>query len=272
MMLRTLVDEIVPRRLWPVAAVAVAVVAAPLLFLKPASQPAAPSTAIVPAPAQADLPARARQLLATTDASGASERRLSRSARDPFQSPAARGKAASGAKASSSKKTSTKTATTKAAKADEPVRVVVTNADGSSSGAASPAATSAGAGRTSTARSTSRASAPASESSAATTVDVRFGARKDSPIMRRIPRLKTFTVGGKIVVVFVKWSPKRDKAVFAITPSTTVRGSGLHCRRTDGLCRYVDIPAGKYARLTFVAGDGSRVSRRLDVVRVHGHA
>jgi hypothetical protein len=265
MMLRNLVDEIVRRRLWPIPLVALAVVvAAPLLFLKSGPPPAALDAPVATASAQADLPVRAQRLLTTTDAGRSSGRRLSRSARDPFQAPASRSKAAKKASkkvASSSKKTAATTKTATKGTSDNPVAVVVQNADGSTT---SGAPASSGGDGTSTSRSTSTPSA----SPSAPSIDVRFGAHKDSPIQRRIPRLKTFEVDGEITVIFVKYSPTHHKATFAINPTTTV-GGDVDCRLMDGLCSYVDIPAGSYARLTFTLSDGSRVSRRLDVVRSH---
>jgi hypothetical protein len=272
MMLRDVLDEIVRRRLWPIPVIAIAVaLAVPMLFLKSAPQDVPAPAAAVPS-AQLDLPARAQRLLASTDASAIARRRLSRAARDPFRAPASSGKKSAGAggrKSSSSSTTKAKTTSSSSSKQAEPVAVVIKNADGTTPAASTPAAStpaappSGGAGATSTPRS--------SEASSTPKVDMRFGAEKDSPIQREIPRLKSFKVRGKVAVVFVKYSPSRHKAIFAIDPSTTVRGA-IHCRRIDGLCRYVDIPAGRYARLIFVNDDGSRVSRRLDVVRVHGDA
>jgi hypothetical protein len=100
-------------------------------------------------------------------------------------------------------------------------------------------------------------------------VDVRFGKEVDAKLRRKIPRLQTFVARGDVIAVFVKYSPTRDKAVFAIAPTTIVTGD-VECRRKEGLCRYVDIPAGSFARLTTRAKDGSLVTRRLAVVRVHG--
>jgi hypothetical protein len=270
MMLRDVLDEIVRRRLWPIPAIAIAVaLAVPLLFLKSAPQDAPAPAAAVPS-AQLDLPARAERLLASTDASATARRRLPRTARDPFRAPASNGTKSGGAaakKSSSAKKTA---ATTSASgpKPGEPVPVIIKNADGTTPAASAPAAAPAATPSTDVSRTaTPRSSEPYSHP----TVDMRFGAEKDSPLQRRIPRLKTFDVAGKVAVVFVKYSHSRHKAVFAIDSSTTVRGD-VDCRRIDGLCRYVDIAVGKYARLTFVGEDGSRVSRRLDVVRVHGDA
>jgi hypothetical protein len=273
-MLRDIVEQIVRRRLWPIPVVAsVVVVAAPLLFLKSAPQDASPAAAIAPAPSQADLPARAQRLLTTSDAAAAGGR-LSRSARDPFAAPSSPRRAttakSAGAKTSSSK---AKAASKSSSKQTEPVPVVIKNADGSTPAAAtSPAPpSSGGGGRSSSQRSSKSSGTSSSTSSSVPAVDVRFGARKDSPIKRRIPHPKTFELAGKVVVVFVKYSTTRHKAIFAIRPTTGVHGD-IRCRRVDGICRYVDIPAGKYVRFTFVKEDGSRVSRRLDVVRVHGDA
>jgi hypothetical protein len=269
MMLRDVLDEIVRRRLWPIPAIAIAVaLAVPLLFLKSAPQDAPTPAAAVPS-AQLDLPARAERLLASTDASATARRRLSRTVRDPFRAPASSGAKparSGGRKPASSKRRATASAS--GPKPGEPVPVIIKNADGTTPAAAAPtaapaAAPSADVSRTATPRSSEPYSHP--------TVDMRFGAEQDSPIQRRIPRLKTFEVAGKVALVFVKYSHSRHEAVFAIDSSTTVRGD-VDCRRVDGLCRYVDIPVGKYARLTFVDEDGARVSRRLDVVRVHGDA
>jgi hypothetical protein len=265
-MLRDIVEQVARRRLWPIPLVAiVVVVAAPLLFLKSAPQDAAPAAAVAPAPSQADLPARAQRLLTTSDA-GVSGRRLSGSARDPFQGPSSPRGAAAATGADATKSSSRKKAASKSSsKQSEPVPVVIQNADGSKN---APAATSGGdGGGTPTARSSESSSKPWR----VPTVDVRFGAHKDSPIHRRIPRRKTFELHGKVVVVFVKYSHARHKAVFAIAATTGVHGD-IRCRRRDGICRYVDIPVGRYVRFTFVNSDGSRLSRRLDVVRVHHDA
>jgi hypothetical protein len=278
MMLRTVVDEIVRRRLWPVAAVAavLALVAAPLLFLKSGPQDAAPAG---PAPAaQADLPSRAQHLLGRTDASGASDRRLSHSRHDPFKVPAsARRSKRAGTTTSSS-------ATTKQARAAKKVIDAVLNSSGGSTptATASPAAMVPGGGPASSARPTASVASAAHRAKAATvrrpaagssspTVDVRFGTEVGSPIVRRVPPRTMLHVGFKIVAVFVRWSPTTHKAVFAVAPNTVV-DPDIRCRRVKGVCRYVDIPAGKFVRFTFLDDDGSRVTWRLDVVRAHARA
>jgi hypothetical protein len=271
-MLRDLVEQIVRRRLWPIPLVAiVVVVAAPLLFLKSAPQGASPAAAVAPAPSQADLPARAQRLLTTSDAA-VSGRRLSRSPRDPFQGPSSDRGAAPAKVVAATKSSSRKAATKSSSKQSDPVPVVTQNADGSkNAGGSAPAAAQSPAVTSGGRNSTARSSESSSKSWRLPTVDVRFAAQKDSPIRRRIARRTTFEVGGKVVLVFVKYSHSRHKAVFAVRATTGVHGD-IRCRRIDGICRYVEIPVGRYVRFTFVNADGSRVSRRMDVVRVHDDA
>jgi hypothetical protein len=253
-MLHDLLTEIVRRRLWPIPLIAAVVaLAAPLLFLKSAPVDAPPAAALAPAFApHGKLPDRAQRLLAATEpGTAARSRGATRPSHDPFAPPSRRGSTAKPAAQAAAKDSS--------AAADAPVPVVITNADGSTA-KTEPAPAPAPA-----ASSDAPASSPTVSSAA---VDVRFGKDVDAKLRRQIPRLETFVARGNVVAVFVKYSPKRDKAVFAIAPSTLITGD-VECRRKEGLCRYVDIPAGKHARLTWSLPDGSVVSRRLDVVRVH---
>jgi len=264
-MRRNVIDEITRRRLWPIAAIALLVaVAAPLLLLKGSLAAAPGASTTVPAapatPALGTLPADAQRLLDSSDAPQAAARRR-RDGNDPFQPP-------SSARAASSKG-STKSADTSADEdkssdepaardSTEPVPVIVI-ADARGNRAGSGTATS-----TATPIDGGAATTTGSDSYA---VDVRFGPGFEGPLHRAIPRRQTFVAGGRVVAIFVKYSPTRKKAVFAIAPTTRVRGD-VDCRRKQGVCRYVDIPAGKYVRLTLRATDGKLVTRRLDVHRV----
>ncbi len=96
---------------------------------------------------------------------------------------------------------------------------------------------------------------------------MRFGEQADGPLQRSIPRMETFFVHGKLAAVFVKYSPSRKKAVFAVAPGIRIDGP-VSCRRIEYVCRYVDIPAGSFARLTIVTPSRTVVQRRLDVVRI----
>ena len=62
---------------------------------------------------------------------------------------------------------------------------------------------------------------------------------------------RRFYIHGKLVAVFVKYSPSRKAAVFAVAPGLHISGPAK-CRVENGACRYVDIPAGSHAWLTMV--------------------
>lgn len=255
-MLRNLIDEVVRRRLWPVVLVAVVVAgAAPLLFLKSAPPGGVPAAAPVTAPA-GELPARAQRLLTKSEAPAARTRKRAAKATDPFQAPSSHRRAAAGRSAG---KGDAKPKAASAAAANKPVPVVITNAEGTKPPARSPA-------QVAPAQPTVPApTRPVAKRSAA--VDVRFGLRLPGRVHRRIPRRQTFVAGGRVIAIFVKYSPNRDKAVFAIAPSTHVSGDVV-CRRKENLCRYVDVPVGEHVRLTTLTAGRKLVSRRLDVMRI----
>jgi hypothetical protein len=254
MMMRSLVQEVVRRRLWPVPLVALLVaIAAPVLFLK-SGGPATP--ALPPAPAAGKLPAPADVLLNASQQVATPRHRLKGKGQDPFAPPATHAKPAP--------------APGKAAPADaaatspEAIPVVITNAGGSA-----PTVTAPKPATTPKATTPDATTAPPSTTpvKTATYVDVRFAEQMGSMLRYRVPRLQALRAGGRVAAMFVKYSPARHKAVFAIAPSTKVSGD-VTCRRVLGVCRYVDIPAGSYARLTMRAKDGSYISRRLDVVSI----
>jgi hypothetical protein len=270
MMVRSLVDEVVRRRLWPIPLVALLVaIAAPLLFMKSAP-PVAPADTAVPATAAPGLlPAKAQKLLAPTDSAVKPHKRSTLKRQDPFEPPS------SGVKSASTSATAAD-GTPKVAE-QTAIPVVITAADGTTSkGTANvPSSAKSSTTKKSTTKKAKKATTPkvttpatnvATAPKAGTAVDVRFAERKDSILRVRVPRLQTFRAGGVVAAMFVGYSSKRNAAVFAVAPSTLVRG--IKCRKVDGVCRYVDIPEGKYARLTLRGKDGSIVTRRLDVVRV----
>jgi hypothetical protein len=266
MMLRNLLHEIVRRRLWPIPAIALLVaLVAPVMFLKSAPAGAPSAQTAVPAPAApGKLPARAQRLL---DANAAAAKgRTSGSQRDPFQAPSSHRIAAAGAAAGAA-------APAAAGSATKPVAVVIQNSDGSTPATSKPTATTPAPG------SATGTGAGAGAGAGATTVtdpsrtllasvDVRFGKAAGGRVHRAIPRLKPFFIHGKLAAVFVKYSPSRSKAVFAVAPGLLVTGP-VKCRRVAGVCRYVDIPNGSFARLTTVTRDRIVVSRRLDVAAIH---
>jgi hypothetical protein len=260
-MLSGLFREIIRRRLWPIPVAALLVaVAAPLMFLKPSSTDPATSvqaTKVAPdaAPVK-QLPVRARQLLKTKE-TPKRHLRTPKQAADPFQGPASATPKATTSASTSSSSSATAAAASAAAAKQDPVPVVITDATGKKTKGTISTSSDA---KTST---TKTDAAP----SGYVAVDVRYEKAAGGPVRRAIPRLQPFTGGGRVVASFVKYSPTRNKATFAISPNTIVTGSA-HCRKVDGLCRYVDLAAGKHVQLFIGTPAGKVVSRRLTVVRI----
>ena len=262
-MLRNLIEEARSRQVLVLAGLGVLVaLALPLLFLKGAPEGAPQANVAAPAPAEeAKLPPRAARLLATNDP-GAPGGRTKGSAQDPFAPPASYRAAAAAAAAKDgapapqpAKAAGPAPQASAGAASGKPVEVVVTNPG---SGTRTPSA----AGSDSSPR---RRSSSLNASNAA--VDIRFGPKRDTRIRRAIPRQKGLYIHGRLVAAFVKYSPSRKAAVFAVAPGVYVSGD-VKCRVQDGVCRYVDIPAGEHAWLTVATPSRTIVSRRLDVVRI----
>lgn len=250
-MLRSVLNEIVQRRLWPIPLAAVLIaVAAPLVFLKSGTDPVAPAPAAAGAAAPADLPGTAGGLLT-------SEERRDRSrndARDPFQAPPGQ-----------------------EAKVDKPAADPAPG-PGTPAGAGQGGSPSAGPESGSASGGAKKAPAAKPKPKAPRTtvspiarlasVDVRFGESvSEARLQRSIPRLELFEARGDAVAIFVKYSPARDKAVFAVSPTALISGP-VQCRRVNGACRYLDIPSGSHARVTMRHSDGSWLTRRIDVVDI----
>lgn len=275
-MLRNLLDEMMRRRLLPVAALAVLVaVIAPLLFLKGAPDNAPSADSAAPAAATpAKLPARAARLLSADDGD-ASKGAAKGAARDPFSAPAAvLAAAASAAKPATTASTSSGTSKSSSggstsSQPSKPIPVIIKNPDGTSAKSGSSKSNSSKSGSSKSGSSKSSSGSTASTKTIA--VDIRFGAKKDSKIRRAIPRNKAFYIHGKLVAVFVKYSPSRKKATFAVARGLHISGP-VKCRVVSGVCRYLDIPAGSHARITMVTANRAVVSRRLDVVHTRARS
>jgi hypothetical protein len=264
MMLRSLVDEVVRRRLWPIPLVALLVViAAPLLFMKstPAGAPAA--TEVPPAAAPGQLPNAAEKVMSTSDRTVVSHKRSTLKREDPFAPPQSAVVKKTTATSSTSSSSSTAKTSTPAA-----VPVVIKNADGSTTKATIGPATSTSKSPAKTTATKKKSTTPKTTTPAkiVTYVDIRFGKKMGTMLRYRVPRLQTFQAGRKVAAMFVGYSAKRNAAVFAVAPSTKV--SGVTCRKVDKVCRYVDLAEGRHARLTLRAADGTITSRRLDVVGI----
>jgi hypothetical protein len=265
MMLRSLVDEVVRRRLWPIPLVALLIaIAAPLLFMKSTPADAPSATAAPPAAAPGQLPRSAEKLVTTSDKAVIARQKSKARAQDPFAPPAS-------AKQSSSSTGATQSVAKETASAPKAIPLVITNSNGQKltiSTTKKQKKTSKPKKTTPSTPAPQPATPTVSVAKPVTYVDVRFGKSMPSKVQRRVPRMQTFRAGGKVAAIFVKYSPTRNKAVFAVAPSTSVHGD-VKCRRKAGACRYVDLGEGQHVRLSMRAADGSVVSRRLDVVDIH---
>ncbi len=269
-MLRGLVDDLVRRRLWPIMALAVLVIlVAPLLFLKSAPDNAPAASDAPPAAQPGELPTGGERLV-TESNKATTPRYKGGSSSDPFAPPASAIAATKAANAPAATKSPSNAKSSNGATSAGklPSKAVITNADGSkttittqkpsTSKKPTPKAKSAP---------QPKATPPARSKTTYASVSVRFAKKQDSKARRNIPRLQTFKAGDTVAAMFVKYSPARKKAVFAIAPSTKVSGD-VKCRRKKGVCRYVDIPEGKSVRLTVLKANGAKITRRLDVVKV----
>ena len=256
-MLRNLIDEVRNRQVLVLAGLGVLVaLALPLLFLKGAPEGAPPANVAAPAAAEeAKLPPRAARLLATNDP-GAPGGQAKGAAQDPFAPPASYRAAADAATkaGSNSGATSTTPAVTGGGAATITKSPAVVPGTPSAPRATTPRPT------------TPRRTTPSLNANNAS-VDIRFGPKADTAIKRSIRRQKGLYVHGKLVAMFVKYSPARKAAVFALAPGLHITGP-TKCRVVDGSCRYLDIPAGEHAWITTITANRTIVSRRLDVVRV----
>lgn len=268
-MLRSLVDEVVRRRLWPIPVIAILImIGAPVLFMNSALE--APPARPGPPAAPGKLTPSGHKLLSGDDKAFAPHEKLKGKGQDPFA------QSSGAARAADDSATAPAAAAAPSASSATTSPVVVQNPDGSSS--TMPAATSTAKKATVKKKVPAKKTTPKvvvpepTTSSAAaratvTYVDARFGKRMGTMLRYRVPRLQTFRAGGNVAAMFVRYSPTRDVAVFAIAPSTKVDGD-VSCRKVKNVCRYVDIPAGSYARLRLLGSDGSVISRRLDVVSI----
>ena len=262
-MFGSLMNDLIQRRLWPIPLVAILVaIAVPLLFMDSSDDEvtAAPAT---PAATQSEkLPDGADALLSTEERVVPARRRGT----DPFDPPAAveqasdkdGASAGSGAKSPDAGKASQSTA------AKAAVQKLVDRLQPKSPGSSASPVSSRGRKPGSARRKSRKRSATGHGRLRLASVDVRYGETKDSPLQRTIPPRKVFQADGEAIAVFIRYSRKRNKALFAVAPGVQVTGS-VACKRIDGVCRYLAIPDGGYVRLRYERPGGERVTRRIDV-------
>jgi len=244
--LRNLLNELVERRLWPVALLLlVALVAVPLLLAKPASptaDDAPPAAAPQAAAAAAAAPAAAAPgepvVSVTRDAIAAAP--LRGRAKNPFRQQHVVPEPAAGA-------------TTAQATAPVPGSTPAggTQGGGGSGGQTSP---------------------PSSQPTYVyASVDVRFG--KAGHRLRRIedvPRLTPLPNANHPIVVFLGTRKDRETAVFLVSTDVHVQGLG-QCVPSRRLCEAIELREGDTAFLDFTEADGTVEQYELDLDAVTLH-
>ncbi|HKG02497.1 MAG TPA: hypothetical protein VKB03_04900 [Conexibacter sp.] len=245
---RNIWNELVERRLWPVALVLVAaLVAVPLLLAKspPATtdEPAPAPAAVAAAASAAALPGEPVVSVAQGDEPDAP---LRGHAKNPFRQQHVQAESAA-------------TATTATATTDS------TNSGSGSSGA------SGGGGGDSNSGGGAQPQPEPQPTFTYASVDVRFGhAGKQLRAIRDVPRLTPLPSATNPIVVFLGTRRDRRTAVFLVSTDVHVQGLG-QCVPSRSNCEAIELRDGETAFLDFTAADGSVDQYELDLVRVTLH-
>jgi len=250
--LRNLVNELVERRLWPVALLlVVALVAVPLLLAKPSS-PAGDGAAGVSTPAPAPAAAAAPPLPGGSGPGG--EPVVSVAAADEPSAPL-RGHEKDPFRQQHVPAASTATASSTAGAG---------GAGGASGG--SGAAPSPGGGG-----STGGTPPPAPHTYTYASIDVRFGkAGQTLHAHDDVPRLTPLPGPIKPIVVFMGMRADHQTAVFLVSTDVHAQGDG-RCVPSKKLCEAIELQRGQTALLDWAEPDGSVTQYELDLVDVTLH-
>lgn len=244
--IRRVLDDLVARRLLPVAVALIAAIVAVPMLLGSKDSVRAPAPAGAPPPGQvvdaADSPASIESF---TRPEGAGERPTGRS-KDPFRPPGRatpRGPAPSG----------------------DVVPVQPPSGGGGAIPAASPDTPKPAGGSTPS----SAAAKPGSSTRRYATyrADVRFGSSSaNAETQRDVRRYEAFPSVRRPVAVFLGLRDART-AVFLVGPNTRASGEG-RCRPTRTTCVRVHLRKGQQKKLDYTRADGTVVRYRLTLTRV----
>lgn len=268
--LRSVARDLVERKLWPVAALLVlALVAVPIVFLRPADGGNAANVIAPPAAnaaptstaaaAKKDKPPSLASLLGS-DKEPKVKLSTSGPLNDPFKPPASAKQPSTGstpavsspAPASLPSTTSTPAATPFAPSTPVPAASTTTG----------PTAPSTTLGPVVT------APAPAAAGSTHKLVaDIRFGLADDAPVSADVARLQPFPTKNWPLAVFLGITGDKGRAAFLVTPAATLDGSP-DCRPAPSLCRVLVLRKNQLTHLTVQTSKGDRVfSLQLVAIR-----
>jgi hypothetical protein len=253
--LRNIFDELVERRLWPVALLLIlALVAVPLLLSKPAASTddGAPATTPAEAPAAVAAAARApgdtppggEPVVAVAQADEPNAPLRGR-AKNPFRQQQLAAEASAAGTASS----------------------------GSGSGAAGTTGSSGGTGGFGGGTDGSGGEAPSSpeETFEYASIDVRFGhAGHRLRSIEDVPRLTPLPNANHPIVVFLGMRRDRETAVFLVSTDVHVQGLG-QCVPSKRLCEAIELRRGDAAFFDYTkpGGDVEQYELDLDAVTLH---
>ena len=250
--LRTLFDELVERRLWPVALLLVlALAAVPLLLSKPAASTDEGASATTPAEAPAAVAARApsdtppggEPVVAVAQAEKPSASLRGR-AKNPFRQQHL---------------------------AADPASVGSTSSASTASSTSGGDTTGSGGGTGGTGNSGGEAPSEPQPTFEYASIDVRFGhAGHRLRTIEDVPRLTPLPNASNPIVVFLGMRRDRETAVFLVSTDVHVQGLG-QCVPSKRLCEAIELRRGDAVFFDYTKPDGDVEQYELDLDAVTLH-
>jgi hypothetical protein len=275
---RSLVRDLVERRLWPVAVLLVAGLVAVPFVLGGGSEPTAPVDVPVTAPTPNDTPAERAEV--TVDESVPAERERAGEVRNPFSAPESeRPKAAETTTSASATPSSAGSAATPAAGGSTGTATDTgTPSGGSYGGSSSGGSTSGGStgsdsGTTTTTpkKATPKTTTTADDAKDTYHVDLRFGVNGAEPKkiedVARLSPLPSLTDPFFVYLGVIKTKAGEKRAVFLVSSDATPNGEGA-CHPTTADCESIELAKGQTAYFDYVAPDGTPTQYQLQLTRI----
>ena len=283
---RSLLRDLVERRLWPVAVLLVAGIVAVPVVLGGGSDASAPVAPPAAAPATAADTVTAQKAEVTLDAAVPADRDRAGAVRNPFKAPAsARPKAAPSASTASSAAPSSSAAASTAAST-----ATGGGSTGSTGSTPAAAATSGGGGASSSA-SPSTDTAPATtpkptattkpKAAATPTADdardtyhvdlelaVKGGTPKTMKDVARLSALPSITDPFFAFLGVIETKAHEKRAVFLVSSDATPNGEGA-CHPTEDDCESVELAVDQTAYFDLTGPDGAPTQYELHVTALH---